>query len=75
VGGSRAQMLVIARMPENMSDGLLGLRSEEEVLVLTHLFRIGALWGARPLCKLSVIRAERCLFSRERCTHHHRHKN
>jgi hypothetical protein len=75
VGGSRAQMLVIAGMPENMFDGLLGLSVEEEVLVLTHLFRIGALLGTRPLCKLSVIRAERCLFSRERCTHRCCHKN
>src|ERR1017187_2633387 len=68
-----AQGLVIARMPENMFDRSFGLGVEEKVFVLTHLVRVGALLGARPLCKFSVIRAEGCLISRKCCTHHQRH--
>jgi hypothetical protein len=70
-----AQGSAIARMPENMFDRLFGLGVEEEVFVFTHLVREGALLDARPLCKFSVIRAEGCLFSRKRRTHHHRRQD
>lgn len=68
----RARGLVIAGMPENMFDGSFGFGVDEGVLVLAHLVWVGTLLDARPLCNLSVIRAERCLFGRKRCTHHRR---
>jgi hypothetical protein len=62
-------------MPENMFDGSFAFGIEKGVLVLTHLVRVGTLLEARPLCNLSVIRAEGRLFSRKRCTHHRRQQN
>jgi hypothetical protein len=59
-------------MPENMFDGSFGFGVDEGVLVLAHLVWVGTLLDARPLCNLSVIGAEGCLFGRKRCTHHHR---
>ena len=70
--GARASYRRHAR---NMFDRSFGLGVEEKVFILTHLIGVEALLGARPLCKFSVIRAEGCLFSRKRCTHHRRHKN
>ena len=71
----RARALVIARMPENMFDGSFGFGVDEGVLVLTHLVWVGTFLPARPLCNLSVIRAESCLFGRNWCTHHRRHQD
>ena len=66
---------MIAQMPEDMFDRLLGLGVEEKVLVLTQLFWVGTLLAARPLREFPVIGAKCCLFSRERCTRDRRGQN